>query len=113
MADKNRPGIVEGKPIDTKASEVESNHNTLDPAKPIPLANITDEEIAKPDYNPMRREGSFANVQSDTTMSRDDNAALVEEKGDRPSAAEVEAGKDVPEAGTETEDELRASGKIA
>lgn len=114
MADKNaRPGIVEGKPIENKAPEVESNHNTIDPAKPVPTANITDEKIAKPDYNPMRREGSRANVQSDTSMNRDDNEQVVAEKGDRPSAAEVEAGKDIPEAGTETEQELRANGKLS
>jgi len=79
------------KPIETEGTEVESNHNTVEPAKPLNIGNITDPKVAKPDYNPMRREGSFANVQSDTSMSRGDNEAVVEEKGGRPAPTVEEA----------------------
>lgn len=69
-----------------KAPEtVESNHNTTAPAKPVAVANLK----GKPDYNPMRREGSKANVLSDTSMNEADNAAVVEAKGDRPAGEPV------------------------
>lgn len=78
------------KKTDTKAkvpAEVESNHNTVAPANPVTTAQVK----SMPDYNPMRREGSKANVQSDTTMNEDDNKAVVDEKGDRPTVAEADA----------------------
>lgn len=78
------------KPLKTPTKAVESNHNTLDPAKPVPVASITDPKHAKPDYNPMRREGGPANVNSDTSMSKDDNENVVAEKGDRPTAEDNE-----------------------
>jgi hypothetical protein len=67
-----------------KTPEVESNHNTTEAAKPVQTAQVK----SMPDYNPMRREGNAANVLSDTSMNEADNAAVVEEKGDRPSVAE-------------------------
>jgi len=110
MATNTKPttAIIDGKPLKPIGDEVESNHNTLDPAQPMPLAQITDDRYKKPDYNPQRRPGSFANVQSDTTMNAKDSEALVDEKGDRPSAAEVEAGENDPRAGTETQEEMDA-----
>ncbi|QJD54435.1 hypothetical protein P9A28_gp49 [Sphingomonas phage Eidolon] len=68
-------------------AEVKSNHNTTEPAKPIQTAQVK----SMPDYNPMRREGSKANVLSDTSMNEDDNAEVVAEKGDRPTVAETDA----------------------
>lgn len=68
----------------TKLPEVESNHNTLDPAKPVQTAQVK----SMPDYNPQRRESSFANVQSDTTKNAHDDSALVETKGNRETVEE-------------------------
>lgn len=70
-----------------KLDEVESNHNSVDPAKPVQTAQVK----SMPDYNPMRRQGSKANVASDTTMNRHDNEKLVEAKGDKPTVAETDA----------------------
>lgn len=85
-------GLTEGKelPKEAKGEAVESNHNTVDTAKPVPVATITDPKYANADYNPMRREGGPANVKSDTSMNEDDNANVVSEKGDRPTAEENE-----------------------
>lgn len=97
----------------SKPLNVASNHNTLDPAKPVPVATITDPDEAKPDYNPMRAPGGFANVQSDTSLNRDDNDSIVEAKGDRATAEEVELDPkvdvaDKTEAGEEAK--LKAGG---
>jgi hypothetical protein len=89
MPDEKK-GLPEGKPLKDTAKAVESNHNTVDTAKPVPVATITDPKHAKPDYNPMRREGGPANVKSDTSMNEDDNAAVVGEKGDRQTAEDNE-----------------------
>lgn len=70
-----------------KLPEVESNHNTLDPAKPVATAQVK----SMPDYNPQRRESSFANVQSDTTKNAHDDAELVDAKGDRETVLERDA----------------------
>ena len=70
-----------------KLPEVESNHNTLDPAKPVQTAQVK----SMPDYNPQRRESSFANVQSDTTKNAHDDEELVNEKGDRETVLERDA----------------------
>lgn len=70
-----------------KLPEVESNHNTLDPAKPVETAQVK----SMPDYNPQRRTSSFANVQSDTTKNAHDDEALVDAKGDKPTVAERDA----------------------
>lgn len=71
----------------TKLPEVESNHNTLDPAKPVQTAQVK----SMPDYNPQRRTSSFANVQSDTTKNAHDDEDLVDTKGDRETVAERDA----------------------
>ena len=71
-----------------KLPEVESNHNSLEAAKPVQTAQVA----SMPDYNPMRREGNRANVQSDTSMGRLENEELVAEKGGRESVAERDAG---------------------
>lgn len=83
---KNAAALGKELPKDAKGKEIDSNHNTVEPAKPIPVANITDPKEAKPDYNPMRREGSKANVNSDTSMSKDDNENVVAEKGENQTA---------------------------
>lgn len=70
-----------------KLPEVESNHNTTEPAKPVETAQVR----SMPDYNPMRREGGPANVKSDTTMNEDDNENLVGEKGGRETVEERDA----------------------
>lgn len=70
-----------------KLPEVESNHNTVEAAKPVQTAQVK----SMPDYNPMRREGSPANVKSDTSMGRRENEELVAEKGDRETVAERDA----------------------
>lgn len=81
----NAKSKVESDP--TKLPEVESNHNTLDPAKPVQTAQVK----SMPDYNPQRRESSFANVQSDTTKNAHDDAELVDAKGDRETVLERDA----------------------
>lgn len=70
-----------------KLPEVESNHNTLDPAKPVETAQVK----SMPDYNPQRKASSFANVQSDTTKNAHDDEALVDAKGDRETVEERDA----------------------
>lgn len=75
-------------PDPAKLPEVESNHNSLEAAKPVQTAQVR----SMPDYNPMRREGSPANVASDTSMGRRENEELVAEKGSRESVAERDAG---------------------
>lgn len=70
-----------------KLPEVESNHNTTDPAKPVQTAQVK----SMPDYNPQRRQSSFANVQSDTTKNAHDDEQLVEDKGDRETVEERDA----------------------
>lgn len=70
-----------------KLPEVESNHNTLDPAKPVQTAQVK----SMPDYNPQRRQSSFANIQSDTTKNAHDDEKLVDGKGDRETVAERDA----------------------
>lgn len=82
MATKNK---VETDPA--KLPEVESNHNSLEAAKPVQTAQVK----SMPDYNPMRREGNRANVQSDTSMGRRENEELVAEKGDRETVEERDA----------------------
>jgi hypothetical protein len=81
----NAKSKVESDPA--KLPEVESNHNTLDPAKPVQTAQVK----SMPDYNPQRRESSFANVQSDTTKNAHDDAELVDAKGDRETVLERDA----------------------
>lgn len=83
-------GLIADKPIKDASKAVESNHNTTETAKPVPVATITDPKHANADYNPMRREGGKANVNSDTSMSQDDNENVVAEKGDRPTAEDNE-----------------------
>lgn len=87
MTDKPKTTAKKVENDPAKLPEVESNHNSVDPAKPVQTAQVR----SMPDYNPMRREGSKANVLSDTTMNEDDNAAVVAEKGDRPTVAETDA----------------------
>jgi hypothetical protein len=70
-----------------KLPEVESNHNSLEAAKPVQTAQVK----SMPDYNPMRREGNQANVHSDTTMGRRENEELVAEKGERETVLERDA----------------------
>lgn len=70
-----------------KLPEVESNHNTTDPAKPVQTAQVK----SMPDYNPQRRQSSFANVQSDTTKNAHDDEKLVETKGDNETVEERDA----------------------
>lgn len=79
-------------PKAAEAVEVESNHNTTAPAKPVPTMQL----VGKPDYNPMRQVGNKANNASDVTLVPETHAELIDEKGDRPTAAEVvtEGGKD-------------------
>ncbi len=69
-----------------KVKEVESNHNSLSPAKPVPNGNLMDKDgnLTKPDYNPMRAPGNKANDKSDVTMTPDLAEELVGTKGDRP-----------------------------
>lgn len=62
-------------------AEVESNHNTNSPAKPVPNGNL----IGKPDYNPMRTQPNKANNASDVTLVPDTAADLIGSKGNRPS----------------------------
>lgn len=81
----NATSKVESDPA--KLPEVESNHNTLDPAKPVQTAQVK----SMPDYNPQRRESSFANIQSDTTKNAHDDEDLVNEKGDRETVLERDA----------------------
>lgn len=71
----------------SKLPEVESNHNTTEPAKPVLTAQVK----SMPDYNPKRKTASFANVQSDTTNTADTDAQLVELKGDRKTVEERDA----------------------
>lgn len=81
MADKaSKAGLP--KPV-----EVESNHNTLTPPKPVGVARVAE----MPDYNPQRRTPNKANIASDTTTIADNANELVEAKGDRPYRANVEA----------------------
>lgn len=68
-----------------KLPEVESNHNTVDPAKPVQTAQVK----SMPDYNPQRKPSSRANVQTDVTTKDADE--VVAEKGDRPTVAETDA----------------------
>ncbi|QJD54549.1 hypothetical protein [Sphingomonas phage Kharn] len=70
-----------------KLPEVESNHNTLDPAKPVETAQVK----SMPDYNPQRKKSSFANIQSDTTRNAHDDEKLVETKGDAETVEERDA----------------------
>lgn len=70
-----------------KLPEVESNHNTLDPAKPVQTAQVK----SMPDYNPQRKKSSFANVQSDTTRNAHDDEQLVENKGGNETVEERDA----------------------
>lgn len=88
--DKGGNKMPQPKELKDTGKPVESNHNTVETAKPVPVATITDPKHAKPDYNPMRREGGPANVKSDTSMNEDDNAAVVGEKGDRQTAEDNE-----------------------
>lgn len=69
----------------TAPKAVESNHNTTEPAKPVAVDNVK----AVPDYNPQRKPSSRANVQTDASTT--DASAVADAKGDRPTAAEVEA----------------------
>lgn len=82
MTKNNNP-----KPLKDNGKVVESNHNTTEPAKPVQVATITDPKEANADYNPMRVPGGKANVNSDTSLNKDDNENIVDEKGDRPTAA--------------------------
>jgi len=68
-----------------KLPEVDSNHNTVDPAKPVQTAQVK----SMPDYNPQRRASSRANAQTDVTTK--DGKEVAEAKGDRPSVAETDA----------------------
>lgn len=68
-----------------KLPEVESNHNTTEPAKPVQTAQVK----SMPDYNPQRKASSRANVQTDVTAL--DPEAVAAEKGDRPTVAETDA----------------------
>ncbi len=89
-ADATAPKAKGGKTVESnpaKLPAVESNHNTTDAAQPVQTAQVK----SMPDYNPMRREGNRANVHSDTTLSREGNAELVEDKGDRETVAERDA----------------------
>ena len=70
-----------------KLPEVESNHNTLDPAKPVETAQVK----SMPDYNPQRKKSSFANIQSDTTKNAHDDEKLVDAKGDNETVEERDA----------------------
>lgn len=84
MADapKGKAGVPEPVELDN------SNHNSLSPVAPVGVARVAE----MGDYNPMRRQPNKANVASDTTNTRDTANELVEEKGDRPYRANVEAG---------------------
>lgn len=76
------------KPVESdpaKLPEVDSNHNTTDPAKPVQTAQVK----SMPDYNPQRRASSRANVASDVTSKTGDE--VVEAKGDRPTVEETDA----------------------
>lgn len=79
---KKNDTAVESDPA--KLPEVESNHNTTEPAKPVQTAQVK----SMPDYNPQRRESSRANVQTD--VSTTDAAAVADAKGDRPTVAETD-----------------------
>ena len=68
-----------------KLAEVESNHNTVDPAKPVQTAQVK----SMPDYNPQRRASNRANAQTDVTTKNGNEVA--EAKGDRPTVAENDA----------------------
>lgn len=68
-----------------KLPEVESNHNTTDPAKPVQTAQVK----SMPDYNPQRKPSSRGNVQTDVTAKEADE--VTKEKGDRPTVAETDA----------------------
>ena len=83
MADapKGKAGLPEPVELET------SNHNSLSPVKPVGVARVAE----MGDYNPMRREPNKANIASDTTNTRETAKALVDEKGDRPYRANVEA----------------------
>jgi hypothetical protein len=76
--------MTPNEPIEKKEDEgfpeVQSNHNTMTPAKPIPNGNLA----GKPDYNPMRAVPNKANNASDVTHTPETSSALVEAKGDRP-----------------------------
>lgn len=86
--------------------EVESNHNTLSPAKPIPNGNLLGSNgEPKPDYNPMRAPGNKANNASDVTHTPETSAALIEAKGDRPSPTAPDA--IVPEPGSAEAEEVK------
>lgn len=76
------------KPVESdpaKLKEVDSNHNSVDPAKPVQTAQVK----SMPDYNPQRRASSRANAQTDVTTK--DGNEVVEAKGDRPTVAETDA----------------------
>lgn len=80
------------KPLFETVGAVQSNHNSLHEVNPILTANI----VGKPDYNPMRMTPNRANDASDVTHVPESAAALVDRKGDRPTAAEnVFAGRDM------------------
>lgn len=83
MADaKTAKKVTKGKPV-----EVESNHNSMTPPKPVGVAFLAE----RPDYNPLRRMPNKANLASDTTNVPETAEELVEAKGDRPYRAVVEA----------------------
>ncbi|MAQ09600.1 MAG: hypothetical protein CMQ11_07175 [Gammaproteobacteria bacterium] len=84
-ASKTTTAAVQSDPA--KLPEVESNHNTLDPAKPVETAQVK----SMPDYNPQRKKSSFANVQSDTTKNAHDDEKLVDTKGDNETVEERDA----------------------
>jgi hypothetical protein len=83
MTTKKTDKRVETDPA--KLPEVESNHNTTEPAKPVQTAQVK----SMPDYNPQRKPSSRANVQTDVTAL--DPNAVADAKGDRPTVAEADA----------------------
>lgn len=84
------PSKDDPKPLKDNGKVVDSNHNTTEPAKPVQVATITDPKEAKADYNPMRVPGGKANVNSDTSLNKDDNENIVDEKGSNATAAQNE-----------------------
>lgn len=83
-ADKTNAEATPNKPLFETAGAVMSNHNSLHEVNPILTANI----IGKADYNPMRMTPNRANDSTDVTHVPESAAALVDRKGDRPTAAE-------------------------
>lgn len=101
MAGTSKAGVPDPVELDN------SNHNSLSPVKPVGVARVAE----MGDYNPMRRQPNKANVASDTTNTRDTANALVDEKGDRPYRATVEAASETV-ADTAVVSEVHKEGAI-